>query len=439
MGTAVEERIEERASEVSVIFDVKETTESGLGRPFWRLFSAATVSNMGDGLSLVAFPLAAASLTEHPGLIAGVVVALQLPWLLFGLISGTLADRVNRARCMAFVDLGRMTVVMSIALASALGELTLPILYAGAFALGTLETLFAGASQAAIPGLVRDPQLERANGYLYASETGCADLAGPALGSFVFVAAAGLPFLLDGLSFFASALLLLGLAGRLPAPNRTEPTSIRADAREGLRFFVGHDVLRLLAGLIGTLAFCQAMVMAVLVVFATKELGLSAATYGLFLAGGAIGRVAGALNAHRVRALLGTRAVLLGSAILAGAVYPLIGTTSSVPLAMIGFALEAFAVGCGTVASLSLRQSLVPDELRGRVSNAFRMCIWGVIPIGALVGGLLAQFGGVRLPFVVAGIAQLTVVGLLGARLLSRLQATEREASPVVVLDTVAA
>ena len=103
------------------------------------------------------------------------------------------------------------------------------------------------------------------------------------------------------------------------------------------------------------------------------------------------------------------------------------------------FALEAFAVGCGTVASLSLRQSLVPDELRGRVSNAFRMCIWGVIPIGALVGGLLAQFGGVRLPFVLAGIAQLTVVGLLGSRLLSRLQATERKASPVIVLDTVAA
>jgi MFS family permease len=403
----------------------KATSERALGTPFWRLWTAATVSNLGDGFALVAFPLLAATLTPHAGLIAGVVFAQRLPWLFFALPAGALADRLNRGTAMAFVDTARTAVLVIVTTAVATDTVSIPLLYGAAFVLGSFETLFAAASHAAVPAVVAEKDLDRANGYLFASETAGGELVGPALGGLLFAVSASVPFLGDGISFLFSAVLLVGLRSRLVAPARTEPVTLRADMKSGISFFRVSPILRLLAVLVGGLALCQAMVMSVLVVYGLKVLDLSIAGYGVFLAAGAVGSVLGGLAAGRVKAVLGTAGVLIGSATLAAASYVLVGATSSAPLAGGLFVVETFAVACGSIASLSLRQVIVPDELRGRVGNLFRMCIWGVIPLGALAGGIVAQFGGLRAPFLLAGAAQLVLTAAIAGRIRAEVEVVE--------------
>ena len=179
-----------------------------------------------------------------------------------------------------------------------------------------------------------------------------------------------------------------------------------ADMRSGLTFFRTSPLLRLLAVIVGGLAFCQAVVMGVLVLFAQDVLHLGAGGYGLFLGLGAIGNVVGALAASRVKDRFGTAPVLTGGALAAALAYLVVASTSSAAVATLMFVVEAFAVACGTVVTISLRQACVPDELRGRVGNVFRMFVFGAIPLGAVFGGLLAEAFGLRTPILVAGVAQ---------------------------------
>ena len=392
-----------------------------LGRSFWSFWTAAAVSNVGDGFALVAFPLLATGLTDNAGLVAGVVFAQRLPWLLLALPAGALADRLNRGRAMGLVDLTRAGVLLAVVALTASDAMSLPALYLAGFALGSLETLFAAASHAAVPALVGDgPALDRANGYLFATETAGSELAGPALGGLLFAASTTAPFATDAVSFVVSAVLLLKLRHRLPAPASPERRpSLRSDIAAGVRFFRGHRTLRPLGTLVCGLAFCQSMVMGILVLFGIQVLGLSDMGYGLFLAAGAIGSVIGGLLAGRVRAAMGDTGVLLGSAALAAAAYLVVAATTSPFVAVLAFVAETFAVGCGSVASISLRQALVPDALRGRVGNVFRMLIWGVIPLGALAGGLVAEFWTLSGAIAAAGALQGVIV-LATARRLSQ-------------------
>jgi MFS family permease len=179
-------------------------------------------------------------------------------------------------------------------------------------------------------------------------------------------------------------------------------------------------------GLVAALAFLQSMVMGVLVLLGTQELGLSHVAYGAFFAVGAAGGVAGGLLACRVRIALGTASSLTGAAVLAAGGYLLMATAPNAGVAALGFAIESFAVACGNVTTLSLRQSLVPDELRGRVGNVFRMCIWGGVPLGILTGGLIASGFGVRTPILVAGLVQLALAYKTARVLRERLWSAER-------------
>ena len=414
-----------------------------LGRPFRRLWAAAAVSSVGDGLALVAFPLLAASLTTRPALVAGVLAAERLPWLLLGLHAGALVDRLPRLPVMAAADLVRAVVVIALGAAAALGVAHLALVYGAAFLMGALETVHMGASHAALPEVVDDDDdLEKANGYLMAAQTGGEQLAGPAAGGLVFAAAAGLPFLVDGATYLLSAVLVAGIALAAHRAKRQQPAAPAAavpagaavptaadpawkglgtDVREGLRCFWSMPSLRLLAVLVAGLACAQARVLSTLVLFALDELGLSGTGYGVFLGVTAIGNVAGSLAAARLRAALGAARLLSGAAAVAGAAYLAMAATSS-PIVAAG-AATAFcvAVAAGSVASVSLRQRAVPAAMLGRVGNAFRVCIWGVIPLGALAGGVLAGAFGLRTPLVVAGTAQLLLAVATRRRLAERL------------------
>jgi MFS family permease len=381
-----------------------------MGSPYWRLWSATTVSGLGDGLALVALPLLAASVTRSPALVAGVFFVQRLPWLLLALPAGVLVDRLPRARVMVVADAVRALVVGGLALAVATGSLELPLLYLLAFALGALETVFVAASNASVPLLVSAGNLERANGYLYATITGGEQMVGPAVGGVLFALAASAPFAVDAASFVVSAVLLVGLGRHLPAPRRVEATSLTADLREGVRFFRASRELRLLSGFVGSLAFLQAMVMGTLVLFALEILRLGEGGYGLLLGVAAVGNVLGGLLAPRVRRVLDAGTTLALVAFLAGLAYAVLGATSNPTLAAAALFVECLSVACGSVVSIGLRQSLVPDELRGRVGNVFMSCIWGVIPLGTLAGGVMAGELGLRAPLLVAGAVQVALV-----------------------------
>jgi MFS family permease len=410
---------------------------AGLGARYWGLWGAATVSGLGDGLVLVAFPLLVASLTREPQWVAGVIVAQRLPWLLLSLHAGALADRLDRRRVLAFVEVARMLVLLLLGAVVATGHLNLAVIYGSAAALGGLETLFSAASHATLPTLVPASGLTRANGYLQAGQMSGAQFVGPAVGGLLFAAAAALPFVADGVSFAASAaLLVLALprpkAVAVEAPPRV--TSVGADVVAGVRWFVGNPLLRLLAVTVAALAFCWAMVNSVLVLYGLEVLHLSRGGYGVFLAVTAAGEVLGGIVAGRVHARFGTTVVVLGGALLAAAAYLVVGLSSMLVVATVALAAEALGIGVANVATMSLRQNAVPPELLGRVGNAFRMCLAGAMPLGALVGGLLAQ-ASLRGPFIAAAVIQLALVALCGPALARRVAEAESPAVAVAVDD----
>jgi predicted MFS family arabinose efflux permease len=254
--------------------------------------------------------------------------------------------------------------------------------------------------------------------------------AGPAVGGIVYSVAASVPFFGDAVSYVVSAAVM---GTTLPPGGSTTdrpPTSLRADIRVGLRWFLAHRTLRWLAVVVTSFAFCQAMVLAVLVLYATRDLGLSDVGYGVFLAVAAVGDVAASLLARRVHARLGSYRTVLVAGVGAAAGYVLLGSTGVTALAVVALAFEAAASSLGNVATLSARHRIIPAERFGLVNNAFRMSVTGFIPIGALAGGVLASAIGLRATFVVAGIVQLTVVAVTSRPL--RLLAT---AEAVIDLD----
>src|SRR5579859_2325453 len=309
-----------------------------LAGPFRMLWLAGGVSSIGDGLAAVALPLLAVTLTRDPRLVAGVVVAQRLPWLLLGLPAGSLVDRWDHRRVLAISEFSRMVILLTLGVAVATHGTTIAMLYSCAFSLGAFETLFAGATFAALPALVDVNELGKANGRLGAAQSAGAFFVGPAIGGLLFAAAAGLPFILDGVSFAASAaLLMLAFPSRRvhPSPGsggRPVP-SIAADVRAGLAYLLRHPTLRLLAVLLGALAFCQGLCMSILVLYGLQVLKLSPAGYGLFLAVTAVGDIAGSLIAARCQARYGTGAVLRAAGLIGAATYLAVGLTSNVAVA----------------------------------------------------------------------------------------------------------
>ncbi len=384
-----------------------------LGANYVRLWTAATVSNLGDGVTLAALPLLAASLTRSPTSIAAVSLAGTLPWLFFALIGGALADRLDRKRTMALVDAFRMVAMAVLAVLVLTDTATLVLIAVVAFALGTSETLFDNAAQAILPSVVAVEALEVANGRLQAVEVVTNQFVGPPLGAFVFAAAAAAPFFLDAASFGLAALAILGLRGSFRPVREfdgegSRPT-IRADIAEGLRWLRRHHLLRNLAIVLALLNLFDAGVFAVLVLYALEVLGLSQQGYGLLLTAGGVGAFAGSLLARWLSSRVGPGTVLiiavfgLGIATLVPGIWasPIV---TGISLAAIG----ALAVAWNVV-TVSLRQAIIPDAILGRVNSAYRLVGWGTMPLGALLGGVLARTFGLRAPFLIGGAVQIAL------------------------------
>jgi MFS family permease len=389
---------------------------AGLGRGFRTVVVASACSGIGDGVVASAMPLLAASQTRSPTAVAGVLAAQRLPWLLLSLHSGALADRVDLRRLLPRVDAARAVLLGALCAAVAADVAVLPLLYLTALVVGAGDTTVATGLQAAVPRLVPDARLDRANAVVLLSQSSTEHLAGPALGGLLFSAAAALPFGVDALSFALSAVLL---ARGLPAGTTAPPSgaSLSADVREALRWFRGDPGMRRMALLITTFSATQAAVLAVLVLLVTDVYGRSATTFGLVLAAAAVGNVAGSLVTERISRSVGVRTLLLVGGAATGLAYVVLGATRSPLVAAACLAVEGVVIGIASVAALTYRQRRIPPAMLGRVSAAFRMVVYGSLPLGALLAGLGAEVVGVAATVVAAGVVQVLAALLLAPRL----------------------
>lgn len=397
---------------------------------YWRLWSAVASSNLGDGLVSLALPWLASLLTRDPLAIAGVALASRLPWLVFSLQAGALSDRFDRRRLMALANTARAVVAVALSVAVALELVSLPLLYLAAFGLGMCEVAFDTTSQTLLPAVVPRERLERANGNLMGAQLVVQDfLARPLAGAMVGWSLS-LPFAIDGATAAVSAALVLSIPGGYRAPTGTGAARprMRTQIAEGLRWLWQHRLLRTLAIALGLMNGVSAAMTATFVLFAQELLGLDGLGFGLLLATGSLGGLLGSVVAPTLTARLGSARALLLAVLV-----PIVGTaaiavTSTAAVAAVAFAAYAFTAVAWNVVTVSLRQTLLPDELLGRVNSVYRFFGWGMMPIGTLLGGgLVALVEAVatrdlalRAPFVAAALVHLVLLVTVSPRLTQR-------------------
>ncbi|MEU7055574.1 MFS transporter [Streptomyces sp. NPDC046197] len=385
---------------------------------FGRLWSAAVLSSFGDALRTAALPLLAASLTREPLLIASVTACGYLPWIVFGLLGGAVADRVDQRRAMWTVDAARALLVGGFALAVALGHATTGLLIALAFVLTALQTLFDNAATALLPALVDREALGSANARLMTGQRVAGGLlGGPALPLLLAVGSAA-PFAADAVTFLVAAALVASLRGWAPERRpRPAGSTLRREIADGLRALARDRALR---GLCVATALCNVgmgALIATLVILVTGWLDAGTAGYAAAMTAYTVGSLAGGVVNRPIVVRLGRmRCVLLaGTAQIAALV--VMGSVRS--LVALVAALAAFGLMgmVWNVNTTTLMQQRSPADMLGRVSAAFRTLAVAGAPLGALLGGAVATAWGPNTPaLLTAGFFVLAVTALIPAR-----------------------
>ena len=390
-----------------------------LGRGFWALFTAGTVSNTGDGVLVAALPLLAATATEAPWAVALISACFSLPWLLITLPAGAIVDRSDRRVVMVVTDLGRALLVGVVAVLAASGGIDAWMLWLLALGLGTGEVFFDTAAQTVMPAVVATDSLERANGLGQVAQTVGNTFLGSPVGALLFSAAVWLPFGVDAASFALAALLAMTLRGSFrPTPDPLAPSAALPDrvrVREGIAFVRRSRLLGSLVGVLALTNIALAVTESTFVLFVTRRLGLDGRWFGVIVAVIGLGAIGAGITAGAVIARLGRRRTVLLSSALPTVSMAVLSITRSPVVATALVAVNAACVTWWSVLAMSLRQHLVPDHMLGRVNAVFRWGTWGAMPLGAAAGGVLASVAGLRAPWIAGAVAS-GLACLLAAR-----------------------
>jgi MFS family permease len=400
---------------------------------FQRFIAASGMTNLADGVAAVAWGWIASLLTRDALLVALVPVALRLPWALLALPAGLVTDRVDRRRLILAMDAVRglafagaaLALWLALPLAAAPAEgVSAPGLYAAlvvaAMVVGGAEVFRDNAAQTMLPALVPQDRLERANGQLWSAELLTNALIGPALGAFLIGLWLPLAFGLNALAYGLAILLVAGLAGQFKAV-RPDRRGWKAEIGEGIAFLRAMPLLRTLAVTTGFWNLFGNLIVVALVLHAQENLGLSAQAYGLTLAGGAFGGILGSLLGDRIAARLGPVRTMQAMLAVAGPSFLLMGLAPGPWTLSLAFAAMEFCSFVWNVVSVSTRQRLVPDALRGRVNSIYRLLAWGMMPLGLALSGVVVSLGelvtsrgtALVLPFWAAGLGSVVVAVLV--------------------------
>ena len=416
----------------------KKSNTKPLGKNYWRLWFAHGVSNLGDGVSQVAYPWLASAVTRSPLLIASVAVASRLPWLVFTLPAGVITDRFDRRKIIIAMDITRAFLALLVAVAVTFEVDNLPaldtvgsgidlatnwflytVLIVTALLFGCAEVLRDNSAQTFLPEVVEADQLESANGKLWSVEFVTNSFVGPPLGSFLIGVFVFLPFYFDTATFFVSAALIATLATiARPVKPQAEKKALnfRAEIKEGFTWLWKHELLRPMAIILGCLNGLGAITAATFILFAQEILDTSVFIFAILGTAGAIGGTVGGILGPKISAKLGSGPSLYLTLLSAPVITLIIGLTSSWQLFWALTAIGTCFAVLWNVITVSLRQSIIPSHLLGRVNSVYRFFAWGSLPIGTLIGGALVdlvQLTGdrefaLRLPYLLV-----TVAGLL--------------------------
>ena len=383
-----------------------------LGSKYWRLWSASAISNLGDGITSVAYPWLASAVTRSPLLIAIVGFASRLPWLVFTLFAGVISDRFDRRKIILRMDLvrGFLTVIVALVvmwkqselpkLNDLAGGLTVDtnyfiysVLVITALLFGLAEVLRDNTAQTILPSIVEKENLEKANSRLWTAESLTNTFIGPPLGSLIIGIAIFLPFWFDAASFFIAVALIASIAGSFKAVSDAPATKVnfRADIKEGFSWLWNHKFFRNLAIILGLLNFTGTLVGATYILFAQEVLKVDVKIFAILGIAGAIGGLIGSSFGDKISKKLGGGPTLKFALITGPVGAIIIGLTNSWIVVFIVTAIESLSAVLWNLITVSLRQSVIPSHLIGRVNSVYRFFGWGTIPLGMIFGGLIVS------------------------------------------------
>ncbi|GAA5105971.1 MFS transporter [Haloechinothrix salitolerans] len=399
-----------------------------MGTNYWRLWTSSGLSNLADGIISVALPLVAIQFTRSPTLIAGLTVAVTLPWLLFALPAGALADRLDRRRAMLGANSVRALLIAVLGLAVILDAGSIWGLYAIALGLGVAETIYDTSAQSIMPQVVPPDLLPRANGRLYAAELTANEFMGRPLAGFLVATGTAIAFAAPVALWGLAVVALVFLRGSFRV-ERSQRTSMRHDIAEGLRFLWRHRLLRTFAVMTGLFNFATSAMFAVFVLYAvgpSSAMGLSEQAFGVLLAAVAGGSLFGSFVAESVGRVLGRARALALSIFLGALLVGIPAVTANLFVIGAAFFLGGTGIVIWNVTVVSLRQRITPNGLLGRVNSGYRLVAWGTKPLGALAGGLLAQLLGLPPTFAIMALLVFTMLVGMAIATDDRMDAAER-------------
>jgi len=397
---------------------------------FLKLWGAQTVSTVGTQITLIALPLTAILVLDASAFEVAALTAMDtLPFLLFALPAGIWVDRLRRRPLMIVADVGRAAALLSIPIVYAIGGLSLGHLFVVGFVVGTLGVAFDLSYLSYLPSLVGREQVATGNARLEATRS-AAQAAGPGIGgALVGLFGAPVAILADALSYLFSAGLLAFIRLAEPEPV-AERRSALSELREGIGYVFRQPYLRALTLAIAGSNLFTFMVVALFMVYAVRNLGLSAQLIGLVFTTANVAGLAGAIVSGRVVARVGLGRTIVGTSILASVSWlsvPLAPVSNPLPVVIAGALAGPFFGVMFNLNQLSLRQAITPERLMGRMNSVVRFMYWGTMPAGSFAGGALATVIGIR-PTLFVGIAGGTLAFVpLAVTSLARLDAIPSE------------
>jgi len=383
-----------------------------MGTPFRWLVGSSWTSNLGDGIGLAAGPLLIASQTSDPFLVAMAGLLQGLPWLLFGLYAGVLADRVNRKLLVVVVDLIRAGVLAVLTATLVTGHVDVTVVLVTMFVLGTAEVFADTTTGTLLPMVVAKADLGIGNARISAGSLTMNNLVGPSVGAFLFAAGMAWPFLVQAVCIALGAILVSRMVVP-PLPRPETRSHIRRDIAEGFRWTWGNRAVRTLTITIVTFNVTYGAAWSVLVLYATEVLDLGAVGFGLLTTVGAVGGLVGTigydwLERHASLATLMRVGLVIETFTHLGLA---LTTTGWVAMAIM-FVFGAHAFVWGTT-SRTVRMRAVPMQLQGRVGSLYAIGVFGGIVAGQALGGVIAQIWGITAPFWFAFVGSAVLLALI--------------------------
>lgn len=378
-----------------------------MGPAFNRMWASSLTSNLSDGILITAAPLLAISLTDSTVLISLIAAMAMVPWLLFAVPTGVLVDRFDRRFILAGANAARSAIVGVLALLIATDHVTIYWLIATAFIIGVCEVASDTTAQSLIPQILDQKNYEKGNSRLQVSETIVQGFIGSPLSGFIYAIAIYLPFFINSLGFAISALFALSIPIKYLQDVRNEvdqkeSKNFLAEMKFGIRYLYEQKVLRRLVLTTAFIGFCYSIGTATMVLFIIEELNLAQQFLGVIFTVQGLGAVLGGLIASRSSHKFGRSKVMIFCIFSSSAALLVQGFSQNIYFFVALATFSSFTISQWNILIMATYQTIIPNDLYGRIHGARRTLVWGLMPFGSLLGGVLAHFG-LRIPLNVGG------------------------------------